>query len=135
MPKTQMFVPGPPVGRRRRRRAGAAATPPAAQLALVAATYDKDTPSVDLEFDRAIDIGAMDVAQVIVDDDTFTGARLVGFETAVLVNATTVRVPLNPVGGVEQPDVFLTVGAGNGIVAVDDGGTWAGVTNEPLPFP
>ena len=31
-------------------------------------------------------------------------------------------------------DVTLTVGPGNGIVAVDDGGTWEGVTGLVLPF-
>jgi len=31
--------------------------------------------------------------------------------------------------------VRLSAGAANGIVAVDDGGTWAGTTNTELPFP
>jgi hypothetical protein len=108
--------------------------PPAA-LTLVAAAYDKNAPFVDLAFDRAIDIDAIDVTQIIVDDDIFTGSRLVGFESAVLVNATTVRLPLNPIDGSMHPDIHLTVGPASGIVAVDDGGTWAGVDTLLLPFP
>jgi hypothetical protein len=108
---------------------------PVVPLTLVSAAYDKDAPCVDLAFDRAIDIDAMDVTQVIVDDDVFTGSRLVGFETAVLINATTVRVPLNPIDGAMFPDIHLTVGLGNGIVAVDDGGTWGGVSALELPWP
>lgn len=34
----------------------------------------------------------------------------------------------------EWEDVVLNVGAGNGIVAVDDGGTRAGVSGLVLPF-
>jgi hypothetical protein len=113
----------------------AAAPPTPAALVLAAAVYDKDAPFVDLAFDRAIDIDAMDVTQVLVDDDTFTGSRLVGFETPVLVAATTVRVPLNPIDGAMHPDIHLTTTGGTGIVAVDDGGTWAGVSDLALPFP
>jgi hypothetical protein len=121
------------IGRKRKAAAATSAAPVA--LTLVGATYDKDAPCVDLAFDRAIDIDAIDVTQVIVDDDVFTGSRLVGFETAVLVNATTVRVPLNPIDGAMHPDIHLTVSAASGIVAVDDGGTWDGADELALPFP
>jgi hypothetical protein len=104
-------------------------------LTLVSAAYDNDSVTLTLTFDRAIDIDAIDVTQVVVDDDVFTGSRLVGFESAVLVNATTVRVPLNPIDGAMHPDIHLTVEPGNGIVAVDDGGTWSGVTALELPWP
>jgi hypothetical protein len=32
-------------------------------------------------------------------------------------------------------DTLLTAGAGNGIVAIDDGGGWSGVTALVLPYP
>ena len=32
-------------------------------------------------------------------------------------------------------DISLTASAGTGIVAENDGGTWAGVTDLALPFP
>ncbi|MGB7159891.1 MAG: hypothetical protein WBD40_17625 [Tepidisphaeraceae bacterium] len=115
-------------------RPRATQAPPAA-LTLVAAAYDKDASCVDLAFDRPIDIGAMDVTQIVVDDDTFRGLRLVGFASPVLLNPTTVRVPLNEVGGATQPDVHLTAGAANGIVAAGDGAAWAGVNTLLLPFP
>jgi hypothetical protein len=132
-----MTLPPTKYPRRRHHRfkPRAATQAPPAALTLTAAAYDKDVPFVDLAFDRAIDIDAIDVTQIIVDDDVFTGSRLVGFETAVLINATTVRVPLNPIDGAMHPDIHLTVGAGNGIVAVDDGGMWAGVDVLALPFP
>ena len=130
-----ILVPPIPFLRRRRRVPSAAAPPTPAALVLAAAVYDKDAPFVDLAFDRAIDISALNSAVFVVDDDTFTGSRRVGFETPVLVAATTVRVPLNPIDGAMHPDIHLTTTGGTGIVAVDDGGTWGGVSGVFLPFP
>jgi hypothetical protein len=42
---------------------------------------------------------------------------------------------MNPIGEAEIGAVTLTATAETGIVAVDDGGTWAGAVNQTLPFP
>ena len=46
----------------------------------------------------------------------------------------TVQVPLANQGPTPIIDTRLTVAAGNGVVAVDDGGPFAGVTNVVIPF-
>jgi hypothetical protein len=91
-------------------------------------------PKVILTFDRPIDIAGIQVDQVSVAvasvNQTFrgTGAPLV-------VSPTAVRVSLVSIGPQSGTGVRLTATAATGIVAVDDGGTWSGVTNLTLPFP
>ena len=119
--------------RRGRPKRSAPATQPVA-LVLVSATLDLSGPSVTLAFDRAIDIAGIVPAQVLVDDAVTAGYRFAGSGTVVLVNAVTVQVELVDVGPSVQPGVHLDASAGTGIVAVDDGGTWGGVTNLELPF-
>jgi len=46
-----------------------------------------------------------------------------------------VSVNLQVVGEPTGALTTLTASAATGIVAVDDGGTWAGTTNTELPFP
>ncbi|MGB7158953.1 MAG: hypothetical protein WBD40_12850 [Tepidisphaeraceae bacterium] len=134
-----MLLPAPPLRLRKPRanpfRVPKAPPAPPGPLVLVAAEYDNDGAWIDLAFDRAIEIDAMDVTLVVVDDDTYRGLTLAGFGTPVLVTPTTVRVVLDEVGGATQADVHLTAGAGNGIVAVDDGAAWAGAEDVELPFP
>ena len=45
-----------------------------------------------------------------------------------------VRVALQELGATGAGSVTLTVLEENGIVAVDDGGTWEGVSDLSLPF-
>ena len=45
------------------------------------------------------------------------------------------RITVSNEGSTSVPDQELTVAADNGIVAVDDGGTWAGCTDLVLPYP
>ncbi len=107
-------------------------TPPVA-LNLVAAEYDQSV-SVTLTFDRDIDITSLVAGEVSVNDGP-EAIRYVGSGTATLVMPTKVVIGLAEDGGQGAPFITLTAGAGNGIVAVDDGGTWAGVMNLVLPFP
>jgi hypothetical protein len=131
--KQDVFTPAKRrVGRRRRQ--GVPSSPAPAGLTLVAATYDPDT-SVDLTFDRPIDVGAFDGAAVVVEDGEIVGAKYDGQGGATLLNPTTVRISLLEVGPPDGPPVTLSASAANGIVAADDGGAWAGVTGLVLPFP
>lgn len=102
-------------------------------LTLVSAAFD-DGPNVTLAFDRAIDVTALDGAAVVVDDPVVTGVLYEATGGPVLLDPATVRITLNAIGDPSGTDVRLTAGAGNGIVAVDDGGAWAGAINLLLPF-
>ena len=132
---TMLLRQGPIVFRKhhrplRRLRGAAAVVGPV----LVGATYDQGS-SVDLTFDRAIDISALDPAQVEVDDDQDSGWRLGGQGGATLVDPMTVQVPLDRIGDSSESGVHLFVSASSGIVASGDGAAWAGVSDVALPFP
>jgi hypothetical protein len=133
-PPSNLFAK-PRVRRKRRAQAAAPAPPPPVALTLVSATYDVGIPSVRLTFDRAINIGGFVGTTVVVDDDADSGLRYQGTGGAHLVGPNSVEIflvdPTPPTGF----GTTLTVTGGNGIVAVDDGGTWAGVSNLELPFP
>lgn len=117
---------------RRRRKGVPASMQPA--LALVAASYVANT-SVRLTFDRAIDISAIVVAQISVNDADDLGLKYIGTGSATLDGPASVVVLLADNGDSTGSGTTLSAGAGNGIVAVDDGAAWAGVTGVELPFP
>jgi hypothetical protein len=52
-----------------------------------------------------------------------------------LTDERTVRVPLVLIGPFGELKHVLIASAATGIVAVDDGGTWAGTDGTNLPFP
>jgi hypothetical protein len=114
---------------------GRAADAPPAALTLVSATYDIETESVILAFDRAVDAAAYDPAAITVQDGVYAGGLFVGSGPATVINPTTIQVFLEQIGSPTVSDVELSATAATGIVATDDGGTWAGVTNVVLPFP
>ncbi len=124
-----ILVPIIPFIRRRRRAAPIA--PPAA-LVLVGATLMPE--SVVLAFDRAIDLAGLDGAVIFVDDYE-SGSLYQGTQFASLLNPTTAEIGMVIIDSSTGTQILLTAGAGNGIVAVDDGGAWAGVTDVELPFP
>src|SRR4029078_5424393 len=124
------ILPAPRRKLRRRRQPTAA---PVA-LTLIAAEYQAKA-WVRLTFDRAIDISALDPAQVQGDDDQDSGWRLGGQGGATLVDPTTVQVPLDRIGDSSESGVHLFVSASSGIVASGGGGAWGGVGDLALPFP
>ena len=106
---------------------------PPEPLVLVAATYVQGE-SVTLTFDRAIDIAGFDGSVVIVRD----AAEALLFDAtggAELLSPAVARLMLVPVEGDSTPGVTMIASPTNGIVAVDDGGTWGGVSELSLPFP
>jgi hypothetical protein len=131
-----MFVPSVPKFRKRYKplkRKGAEAPPVA--IVLASATYDIETESVILTFDRAVDASAYDPAAITVQDGEFAVGLFVGSGPATVVNPTTIQVFLEQIGSPTVSDVELSATAASGIVAVDDGAAWAGVTGLALPWP
>lgn len=122
-----------PAANFRKPRAKPTATPPA-PLVLVSASFDPDGPEVYLTFDRAIDISGLVVAQFAVADGP-DGHTLIGAFTPLLVAPNEVQVLMQITGAASGDGVLLTASAANGIVAVDDGGTWAGVSDLAMPWP
>jgi hypothetical protein len=120
--------------RRRRQRKGARTSPPAPPLMLVAATYDNSgLLSLTLQFDRAIDISAINPAAIVITDGV-----LEQLNVCTSVNesgADWVMLNWEFADAVPAGAITFSAGAGNGIVAVDDGGAWPGVTDVELPFP
>jgi hypothetical protein len=124
-----------PINQRRRARRvkpEVAGTPPVAVLTLVAASYS--TFQVTLSFDRAIDLSAFDPTTIFVNDAERSMALQGGGEYS-LSDPNTVAASMGEIGDYEGGETTLEAGAGNGIVAVDDGAAWAGTEGTGLPFP
>ena len=109
------------------------ATPPPPPLVLVAANYDTTVLELFLTFDRAIDITSIDVSAFSVQDGE-DGNVVAGFGTPDIGTPNQALVYMVWVGDYGGPDIRMTAGAGNGIVAADDGGSWAGAVDMVLPF-
>lgn len=119
--------------RKRSGRTKQGAPPAPVALVLVAAEYEQPV-SVTLTFDRDIDITSLVAAEVSVDDG-LESIAYVGVGTGTLLTPRKVVIALVEDGGQGSPLVTLTALANTGIVAVDDGGTWAGVNALELPWP
>ncbi|MDB5323457.1 MAG: hypothetical protein JWN40_5088 [Phycisphaerales bacterium] len=129
---TYSFQPRKPSHRRPRATDQAPPAPPQT-LVLVAASY-LDSDWVQLTFDRAVNATALVAGQVNVNDGMISGNVYAGAGAAMMITPQTVQIGLAYVGPSGIGETLLTAGAGTGIVAVDDGGTWAGVADLSLPF-
>ena len=69
-----------------------------------------------------------------VDDGTYASSSYLCSRSASLVDPQTVQVGLDRMTDDSEPGVFLSTQGSTGIVAVDDGGTWAGCSELVLPF-
>src|SRR5688572_6497780 len=122
-----------PFIRRRERRAASDPAPPGAPLVLVSASWEAGG-AVTVTFDRGIDIAGIAAGAFVINDGengfTYQGVSWLDHPTP-----QTVVVECHGTSEYEGPTVLLDVSGANGIVAVDDGGTWAGVNDLELPFP
>ena len=119
-----------------RRRPRAEAPPSPVALTLVAATYDEVDGLLFVTFDRPIDVSGFVGALVVVRDGAFNATAYVGTSPGFIENPTTIRVALAPAGPYAGAAIDMTATALTGIVAVDDGGTWAGTGGVlVLPWP
>ena len=132
-----MLLPAPPLYPSRRKpkakKPSKLPTPPPAALTLVSAVY-VESQWAELTFDRAVDISAILVQQIQVDDGPISGIIWRGTGTATLLDPVTVRVPVTEFDAGTSPQTVLNASGTNGIVAADDAQAWAGVTALPLPF-
>jgi hypothetical protein len=129
------FIPRRPF--RHRARGGADQTAPPAPpqtLVLVSANYDENVPVLTLIFDRAIDASAFVASQVIVNDGSLNNGVYGGVGPAMVEGPSRISVALEFLGAAPPAPVTLTATALTGLTAVDDGGTWAGVSELGLPF-
>lgn len=101
---------------------------------LVAAVYSAEALSLQLVFDRPIDVSRIAVSAFSVRDGDVNHELYLGHGTAVLSGDRIVTVPLMSITSVPVPGTVLSASIGNGIVAVG-GGAWAGISSLPLPLP
>jgi hypothetical protein len=88
--------------------------------------------TLTLTFDRAIDISGMDGSQISVADHV-EGNSFTAEGSPTVTDPASVQIGLTYAGPVDVgTEVLLNAAAGNGIVAVDDGGAWAGVVDWEL---
>jgi hypothetical protein len=104
-------------------------------LTLISAFYEDGTSRLLLEFDRPIDIAGYNGAAILVNDGAINGVQYDGQGGITPTGPASVEIALVEVQVWSGPDVRLNATPISGIVAVDDGGTWPGVTNLLLPFP
>lgn len=100
---------------------------------LVRATYDAQT-TVDLVFDRPIDLASFQSARVIVVDGASVEGRYDGSGGFERLSPTSVRVWLEYQNDDIAPGIHLSVPPDSGIVTDDGGSPWAGCENVALPF-
>jgi hypothetical protein len=133
MPDSQSFTIAKPRMHHKRR---SAAPPSTATLVLVQAIYPVEGVggAIDLVFDREISIEGLDGTQIIVKDGVITG-MINNVAFGERQDAQTVRLFLQGLEDYSVPNQLLDATGDSGIVAVDDGGTWAGVVELGLPWP
>ncbi len=98
---------------------------------LVDAEYEEGT-WVWLTFDRAVDIGALDGAAMVLDDPVYQLARYAATGAASLAMPNVVRIGLASLGPATGAIVTVSATGANGIVATGDGGGWGGVSDYPV---
>ena len=107
-------------------------SPPA--LTLVSAfTVGED--QLRLVFDREVDAAGLVANQITVNVPSGSGWLYVGQDLQDQPDPESIVIGLLQQGPATGTLDWMSATAGTGIVAVDDGGTWAGVTQIPLPFP
>ncbi len=124
------IIPAKPRVWRKRRASSPSSAPPTA-LVLMDAEYEEAT-WVWLTFDRPVDIGALDGAAIVLDDPLYQLRRYAGQGATSLTAPNIVQIGLTDAGPATGTIVTVSATAMSGMVAVGDGGTWAGVSDYPV---
>src|SRR5262249_16258118 len=104
-------------------------------LLLVSVTWNTDDGVLSLEFDRAISMANLNPAGIRLNGGVTTNQVLGPYPPILVQDATKLVMSVTDVSAYAGSDVLLTVSADNGIVAIDDGGRFAGAIDLPVPFP
>jgi hypothetical protein len=104
---------------------------PAQPLALQSVEYFAGE-SITLQFDRAIDVSHFDGSQVTIMDAGATQMTYLASNSTTQPDPTQVTLTLVAQGPYTGDTNLMDATALTGIVAVDDGGTWPGVTDYPI---
>ena len=126
------LIPAPRRRRSTRKRPTVTKLPPVAGPVLVGVAYESEG-AMQLQFDRAVDVSGADTTKIVVSDATL-GQTLRGTGPAGQQSGDDAIVFLEPIGPSVGTGVRLSASVGNGIVAVDNGGAWAGVNGVEIPF-
>jgi hypothetical protein len=130
-----LIIPSPAFFRKRPARVKARKKL-AAPLTLVSATFDPSIGRVTLTFDRNIEFGTdWQADQSHLVDGVTTLSEYVGNSDGAGRTDAVFSMIMDVAGEAPEGQVLLSVGSGNGLVAADDGGTWAGCADLVLPWP
>lgn len=130
-----LIIPPTQFRKQRGRKTRSTAPAPAMPLNLTGASFDGVSMTI-LIFDRPVNIDAIDPATIQVSDGVINNALFAGATGgATLLDPQTAQLAMTLVSAVPAGQMLLTASDATGIVASDDGGTWAGVTDLELPFP
>ena len=132
-----MLLPAPPLYPRKRRRQPKAAryVVPVAPTLVSASLEGEGDVLVRLTFDRAVDVAGIVPAQVTVNDGGGTGLAYAGAGLDDTPSPEQLVLSLAETGPAAPGATTLSASGATGIVAVDGGAAWAGVTELELPFP
>ena len=111
---------------RKNKKRLAIGTPGPVPLVLVSAGYSSNV--LTLQFDRPVNIDLIDLSQFTVDDGVVGHTVLGDGFHPQQPDPVTVLFDVSEQEAYDGSQVLLNASADTGIVAVDDGGTWAGVS-------
>jgi hypothetical protein len=100
----------------------------------VAASYDPVELLV-LSFNQAIDASGIVGSAIQLDDPVYAANLWAATGEIEMIDPATVRLTLIGIDDSTGTVDVLNASAGNGIVAVDGGDEWSGVSDLVLPFP
>jgi hypothetical protein len=103
-------------------------------MTLVAAEYDPNALTLLLTFNQDVNIGSFNGNAISVLDTDINGWKYHG-TAASQPTPDSVLMGLTQFQSSTIDGVHLTASGATGIVAVNGGGTWSGVTMLSLPFP
>jgi hypothetical protein len=106
---------------------------PPVPLTLVAASYDAGAQELHMTFDHAVDSESVVAVWLFRVSDPTSAMNWSGV-SAAFPSPIEVVITMSAADAYFGSDQLLNVPMDNGVVAEDDGGTWAGCSDRTLPF-
>jgi hypothetical protein len=108
--------------------------PPGVPLVLQVAIYEQYILVLQLTFDREVDVTGLVGSAIQVSDGRYNSSLYEVSGTVEVTGPGEISCPLVRIGTAGGGEALLNVAAGNGIVAVDDGGLWPAMMGVVLPY-